>query len=238
MRAWPRTTFPQPSMRRNTSEIWPLRRIPKWVRSRALVNSEWGGFSAKEFLRQRPKSLLALDIAENVLNSKIYEDSASPSTSFHTAVGNVEFMPFRMLRLGSGDGYSRACSEFGQRPRSNRPPLKLGAFRLPCAFQGSPRAVQYLQWPSTSSLTCVFLTALPSEDSLLRQALSLSKPLLRLSVLLPKTHPSGRVLGKAFDLCGLYGKMARFQPQTRSSLRLLRLLHQPLVARLFTENLT
>ena len=42
------------------------------------------GFLQREFLRQRPKSLLALDIAEKyVLNSrKIYEDSASPSTPF------------------------------------------------------------------------------------------------------------------------------------------------------------
>ena len=54
------------------------------------------GFLQKAFILEKPKSLLALDIAEEyVANAqKIFLNSGNSSTAFHTSVGNVEFMPF------------------------------------------------------------------------------------------------------------------------------------------------
>ncbi|MDG1325139.1 MAG: class I SAM-dependent methyltransferase [Opitutales bacterium] len=54
------------------------------------------GFLQKAFLSETPKSLLALDIAEEYIENakKIFQTSGNSSTSFYTSVGNVEFMPF------------------------------------------------------------------------------------------------------------------------------------------------
>ena len=55
------------------------------------------GFLQRHFLSDKPKSLLALDIAEEyVVNArKIFQRSGNEETSFTTSVGNVEFMPYR-----------------------------------------------------------------------------------------------------------------------------------------------
>ena len=55
------------------------------------------GFLQKAFLLESPKSLNALDIAEDYVENakKIFENSGNNSTTFQTLVGNVEFMPFK-----------------------------------------------------------------------------------------------------------------------------------------------
>ena len=136
-----------------------------------------GNFSDKD-----PRVSFALDIAEKwirfSISRKIYEDSASPSTSFHTAVGNVEFMPFRecfdwvvatdilehVLNLGNAlVRIARSLKPGGR--FACRVPFKeaLGQYSI---YNGQKYEFAHMR----------FLTALPSEDSLLRQALSLSKP--------------------------------------------------------------
>ena len=54
------------------------------------------GFLQKSFLLETPKSLHALDIAEEYVRnaSRIFSDSDNGSVKFSTSVGNVEFMPF------------------------------------------------------------------------------------------------------------------------------------------------
>ena len=55
------------------------------------------GFLQKAFILEKPKSLLALDIAQDYIENakKIFHNSENFSTDFHSAVGNVEFMPFK-----------------------------------------------------------------------------------------------------------------------------------------------
>lgn len=55
------------------------------------------GFLLRHLLLRQPKTLLALDIAdEYVKNAKqIYKLSQNKTTSFITSIGNVEFMPYR-----------------------------------------------------------------------------------------------------------------------------------------------
>ena len=54
------------------------------------------GFLQKSFLSETPKSLHALDIAEEYVRNalKIFNDSNNGTTKFSISVGNVEFMPF------------------------------------------------------------------------------------------------------------------------------------------------
>lgn len=200
------------------------------------------GFLQREFLRQRPKSLLALDIAEKyVLNSrKIYEDSATPSTSFYTAVGNVEFMPFRecfdwvvatdilehVLNLGNAlVRIARSLKPGGH--FACRVPLNeaLGQYSI---YNGQKYEFAHMRFFDGPSLRRQL-----SEAGL--------KPLktfyfgyqsYRFKPLFP-----GRVLGKAFDLCGFYGREWHdFNRKSRSlPLRPLRLLHQPLELLVFSQ---
>ena len=55
------------------------------------------GFLQREFLKESPQTLLALDIAsEYVANAKkVFMNSGNSTSKFMTSVGNVEFMPFR-----------------------------------------------------------------------------------------------------------------------------------------------
>lgn len=55
------------------------------------------GFLQREFLKESPKTLLALDIASDYIDNakEVFKDSGKSSTNFMTSVGNVEFMPFR-----------------------------------------------------------------------------------------------------------------------------------------------
>lgn len=55
------------------------------------------GFLQREFLKESPQTLLALDIASDYVDNakKVFKDSGNSSTNFMTSVGNVEFMPFR-----------------------------------------------------------------------------------------------------------------------------------------------
>ena len=144
-----------------------------------------------------------------------------------------------MLRLGSGDGYSRACSEFGQRPRSNRP-LTQTRGRFACRVPFKEALGQYSIY---NGQKYEFAHMRFFDGPSLRRQLAEAglKPLktfcfgyqsYRLKPILP-----GRVLGKAFDLCGLYGKEWHdFNRKSRSlPLRPLRLLHQPLELLVFSQ---
>ena len=64
-----------------------------------LTVAEFGvgqGFLQKEFLKDNPKEMLALDIAEEYIQNakKLYKNS-SCSTKFITSIGNVEFLPYQ-----------------------------------------------------------------------------------------------------------------------------------------------
>lgn len=55
------------------------------------------GFLQRHFLKDSPKTLLSLDVAENYVRNarKLREKSGNEVTAFGTSVGNVEFMPYR-----------------------------------------------------------------------------------------------------------------------------------------------
>jgi len=203
------------------------------------------GFLQRGFLRQGPKSLLALDIAEDyVLNSrKIYEDSDSRSTSFRTAVGNVEFMPFRecfdwvvatdilehVLNLGNAlVRIARSLKPGGR--FACRVPFKeaLGQYSI---YNGQKYEFAHLRFFDGPSLRRQLAEAglKPIKTFCFGYQSHRFKPCL----------PSlpGRVLGKAFDLCGFYGREWHdFNRKSRSlPLRPLRLLHQPLELLVFSQ---
>ena len=101
---------------------------------------------------------------------KIYEDSASPRTSFHTAVGNVEFMPFRecfdwvvatdILEhvLNLGNALVRIA-------RSLKPGGRF-ACQLTIGFKEALGQYSIYNGQKYEFAHMRFLTALPSEDSL------------------------------------------------------------------------
>lgn len=196
------------------------------------------GFLQRHFLEAKPKSLLALDIAENYVRNarEIYESSANESTSFLTSIGNVEFMPYResfdvvvatdilehVLNLGN------ALSRISRMLKPNgrfwcRVPNEevLGQYSI---YNGQKYEFSHLRFFDESSLCAQLKEAGFSSFSchkfgFLPHRLKLGMPSLM-----------SRVLGKLFALSGFYGSdVHHFNRKMRNSFQWpVRILHQPL----------
>lgn len=203
------------------------------------------GLLQKQFLRQSPKSLLALDIAkEYVLNSrKIYEDSDGHSTTFRTSVGNVEFMPFRecfdlvvatdvlehVLNLGNAlVRIARSIKPGGR--FVCRVPYKeaLGQYSI---YNGQKYEFAHLRFFDGPSLKKQLLESglKPIKAYRFGYGPNRFKP--------PLPRFIARVLGKSFNRFGFYGcEWQDFNRKSRSPLlRPLRLFHQPLELLVFSQ---
>lgn len=196
------------------------------------------GFLQRQFLKEIPKRLLALDIAEDyILNSrKIYESSGNQSTSFCTSVGNVEFMPYResfdwvvatdilehVLNLGNAlVRIARSLKPGGR--FACRVPYKeaLGQYSV---YNGQKYEFAHLRFFDEPSLR----TQLSEAGLKPLQAYCYGYQSHRFKSIVPSL-PS-RIMGKVFSLTGLYGNQwHHFNRKSRAfHLRPFRLLHQPL----------
>lgn len=196
------------------------------------------GFLQKEFLTENPRSLLALDIAEDyVLNSrKIFENSSNQSTRFRTSVGNVEFMPYNQCFdwvvatdilehvLNLGNALVRIARSLRSGGRfACRVPYKeaLGQYSI---YNGQKYEFAHLRFFDESSLC----TQLREAGLRPLQTYCYGYQSHRLRIGIP-SFPS-KVMGKLLSLSGLYGdQWHHFNRKSRTlHLRPLRMLHQPL----------
>ena len=196
------------------------------------------GFLQRHFLADRPKSLLALDIAEEYVRNarQIYERSGNEATSFLTSVGNVEFMPYResfdvvvatdilehVLNLGN------ALSRISRMLKPNgrfwcRVPNEevLGQYSI---YNGQKYEFAHLRFFDESSLCAQLKEAGFGSFSCNKFGFQAHRLKLGMPSLM------SRVLGKLFALSGFYGsEVHHFNRKMRNSLQWpVRILHQPL----------
>lgn len=196
------------------------------------------GFLQKAFISESPKSLLALDIADDyVANAKkIFQNSGNMSTSYRTSVGNVEFMPFKecfdlvvatdilehVLNLGNAlFRISRSLKTGGK--FACRVPYKeaLGQYSI---YNNQKYEFAHLRFFDKSMLNAQLKEVGLKPLKVYRNGFQPGR--------FRKFVPSflGRNIAKFFSLTGLYGNnWYDFNRNSRSlPLRVLRLLHQPL----------
>jgi SAM-dependent methyltransferase len=196
------------------------------------------GFLQKAFLSESPKSLLALDIAEDYTDNakKIFQNSGNSSTSFHTSVGNVEFMPFHESfdLVVATDILEHVLNLGNALVRISRS-LKTGG-KFACRVPYKESLGQY----SVYNKQKYEFAHLRFFDELMLKTQLEEVGLKPIKVYrngyqpgrLRKVVPSFLVrnMSKVFSVCGFYGK--NWYDFNRNSrifpLRMLRFLHQPL----------
>lgn len=203
------------------------------------------GFLQKAFILEKPKSLLALDIAEDYIKNakKIFQNSENSSTDFHTAVGNVEFMPFKecfdlivatdilehVLNLGNAlIRISRSLKKGGK--FACRVPYKesLGQYSI---YNKQKYEFAHLRFFDESMLIAQLKEVGLEPVKVYRNGFQPGR--------FRKIVPSfmARNTARLFSLVGLYGKNWHdFNRNSRSyPLRMLRILHQPLELLVISE---
>jgi SAM-dependent methyltransferase len=196
------------------------------------------GFLQRHLLEAKPKSLLALDIAENYVRNvrHIYESSGNESTSFLTSVGNVEFMPYRESFdvvvatdiLEHVLNHGNALSRISRMLKTNgrfwcRVPNEevLGQYSI---YNGQKYEFAHLRFFDKSSLCAQLKEAGFGSFSCNKFGFQAHRLKLGLPSLV------SRVLGKLFALSGFYGsEVHHFNRKMRNSFQWpVRILHQPL----------